>query len=120
MHDVAYYLERGFDIEVAEYYASGRKRIVSVTPNDDYTLTLCFDNGEERVYDMKPSISDGNVFEPLKDYGVFSRVYLDDSACVSWDIDPEIDSNVVWSNKLDLCSDSCYIYSIPVGGAVNA
>ncbi|MBQ2964746.1 MAG: DUF2442 domain-containing protein [Clostridia bacterium] len=113
MHDIAYYLARGFDKEVAEYYVSGRKRIVSVVPNHDFTLTLHFDNGEERIYDMKPFISDDTVFKPLKDYEVFSRVYLDDSACVSWDINPEIDSNIVWSNKLDLCPDSCYIYSIP-------
>lgn len=113
MHDIAYYLARGFEKEVAEYYASGRRRIISVIPHTDFTLTLFFDNGEKRIYDMKPSISDGTVFEPLKDYGVFSRAYLDDSACVSWDINPEVDSNIVWSNKLDLCPDSCYIYSTP-------
>ncbi len=113
MHDTAYYLAKGFDKEVAEYFASGRKRITSAIPNTDFTLTLFFDNDEKRIYDMKPFISDGTVFEPLKDYSVFSRVYLDDSACVSWDIDPNIDSSIVWSNKLDLCPDSCYIYSTP-------
>ena len=113
MHDTAYYLARGFDKEVAEYYASGRKKIISAVPNTDFTLTLFFDNGEKRIYDMKPSISEGNVFEPLKDYKIFSRVYLDEASCVSWDIDPEIDSNIVWNNKLDLCPDSCYIYSTP-------
>lgn len=41
-------------------------------------------------------------------------VYLDDCNCVSWDINPDIDSNVIWNNKVDLCSDSCYIDSIPV------
>jgi len=30
---------------------------------------------------------------------------------MSWDADPNVDSSVVWNNHLDLCSDSCYIYS---------
>ena len=86
---VAYYLSKGFDQAAAEYYAAGRRRIVSVEPNDDFTLTIGFDNGERRVLDM------------------------------SWDIDPSVDSEKVWSNKVDLCPDSCYIDSIPVRGVAN-
>lgn len=37
-----------------------------------------------------------------------------------WDVDPAVDSSKVWSNKVDLCPDSCYIDSIPIGGATNA
>lgn len=114
MHDVAYYIEKGFDIKSAEYFASGRKKIVSVVPKKDFTLMLQFDNGELRSYDMKPFLSDGTVFEPLKNYKLFSRAYLDSSSCVSWDIDENINSSVVWNNKIDLCSDSCYINSTPV------
>ena len=44
----------------------------------------------------------------------FRRVYLDESGSVSWDIDPNVDSNVVWNNKVDLCPDGCYIDSVPV------
>ena len=42
------YLARGFSRPYAEYFASGRKRITAVKANDDYTLTLTFDDGEKR------------------------------------------------------------------------
>lgn len=49
-----YYLSKGFDLPTAKYYANGRRKIVSVTPNGDFTLTLSFDNGERRLLDVKP------------------------------------------------------------------
>lgn len=42
----------------------------------------------------------------------FRRVYVDKQHCICWDINPDIDSDKVWSNKVDLCPDSCYIDSI--------
>ncbi len=110
---VEYYLSKGFDPQAAAYYAGGRRRIVSVTPNDDFTLTLRFDNGETRLFDMRPLLKKGTVFEPFIDLAAFRRVYLDDQNCVSWDIDPNVDSNIVWNNKVDLCPDSCYLHSTP-------
>ena len=111
---VEYYLSKGFDRKKAEYYASGRHKIVSVAPDDDFTLVLTFDNGEKRRYDMKPSIEDGTVFKTLMDESVFRRVYLDEYGAVSWNIDPSVDSRKVWNNKIDLCPDSSYIDSAPL------
>ena len=111
--DVDYYLSKGCDRATAEYYAAGRKKIISVTANSDFTLLLGFEGGERRILDCKPFL-DGEVFKPFKDFENFKRVYLDDTNCVAWDIDPDIDSNVVWNNKVDLCPDSCYIDSIPI------
>lgn len=111
---VAYYLSKGFDRQAAIYFAGGRKRITAVLPNDDFTLTLSFDNGEKRLYDARPLLSKGTVFEPLSDIEVFRRVYLDEQHCIAWDIDPTVDSREVWSNKLDLCPDSCYLDSTPI------
>jgi hypothetical protein len=111
---VAVYLQKGMDQPTAEYYASGRKKIVSVAPSYDYTLLLRFDNGETRRYDCKPLFGAGSAFEAFRDPDAFNRVYLDDCHCVSWDIDPNIDSEIVWNNKVDLCPDSCYIDSQPV------
>ena len=105
------YLSRGFDRKTAEYFASGRKRITSVTANDDFSLRLCFDNGEVRLLDCEPLLEVGTVFAPFRELSNFKRVYLDEFNCVSWDIDPNVDSNEVWSNKVDLCPDSCYIQS---------
>ena len=111
---VEYYLSKGFDQAAAEYFASGRKRIVAVTANPDFTLLLRFDNNEERIYDVKPLLKPKTVFETFMDFERFKHVYLDETNCVCWDIDPNVDSNIVWNNKVDLCPDSCYIDSVPV------
>ena len=111
---VEYYLSKGFDRRMAEYFSSGRKRIVSVKPNEDYKLFISFDNNETRVFDMKPLIQSGTIFEKIADLKDFNRVYVDDTNCIAWDIDPTIDSNVVWNNKIDLCPDSCYVDSVPM------
>lgn len=97
------YLDKGLDRRTAEYFASGRKRIISVVANDDFSLNLKFDNGEVRVLDCKPMLEIGTVFAPFRELTNFKRVYLDDCCCVSWDIDPNVDSNEVWENKVDLC-----------------
>lgn len=111
---VEYYLSKGFDQKTAEYFANGKKRILSVVPNDDFTLTLSFDNGEKRLFDVRPLLRKGTVFEPFSDMENFRRVYVDEQHTVSWDIDPNIDSRVVWNNKVDLCPDTCYIESRPI------
>lgn len=117
--DVDYYISKGFDRKMAEYFAAGRKTIIGVVPNDDFTLTIMFDNGETRLYDVAPLLKKGTVFEPFTKIENFQRVYIDESHCIAWDIDPNIDSNKVWSNKVDLCPDTCYVYSVPVEDKTN-
>lgn len=111
---VEYYLSLGYDQKMAEYFSSGRRKITNVVPNDNYTLTLTFDNGEQRIYDAKPHLKADTVFASFRDLEDFRRVYLDECHCVSWDIDPTVDSNTVWSNKVDLSPDNCYVDSVPV------
>ena len=108
------YLEMGLDRKMAEYYASGRKKVTAVSPRPDFTLLLTFNNGEQRILDMKPALETGGVFTIFRKYENFQRVYLDDCGDVSWDIDPNIDSNVVWNNKVDICPDGCYVDSVPL------
>lgn len=116
---IAYYLSKGYDQKMAEYFVAGRKRITQVVPRDDFTLILTFDNGEIRLYDTKPLLQAGTVFEPFQEWDNFRRVYLDENHCVSWDIDPKIDSRRVWSNKVDLCPDSCYVDSRPLKDSIS-
>lgn len=118
--NVEFYLSKGFDRRTAEYFAGGRKKITGVAPNSDFTLTISFGNDEKRNHDMRPLLKKGTVFEPLAKRENFFRVYVDDNHCVAWDIDPDIDSNKVWSNKVDLCPDACYIDSIPAGSGPDA
>lgn len=109
-----YYLSKGFDPQHAAYFANGRKQIMKVVPEKNFTLLLTFNNCETRRLDMRPLLQAGTVFAPFRDWRNFSRVYLDENHCVSWDIDPNINSSLVWSNKVDLCPDSCYIDSVAV------
>lgn len=117
---IEYYLAQGFDRKMAEYFASGRKKIMQAVPNPDYTLTLTFDNGERRLLDMNQTIQEGTVFAFLRDMHNFNRVYVDSTHCVAWDIDPAVDSEVVWSNKVDLCPDTCYVDSVPLDEVTSA
>lgn len=114
---IDYYRSKGFDEKTAAYFASDKKRIISVSPNSDFTLIIGFDNGEKRLYDVRPLLKEGTVFEAFLDIENFKRVYVDEQNCIAWDIDPTVDSNVVWNNKVDLCPDGCYMDSKPLGGA---
>lgn len=108
---VEFYLSKGFDSKMAAYFATGRKKILSVVPNEDFTLTITFENAEKRIFDTKPYIQRNTVFGQLSDFEIFKRVYIDDSNNVCWDKNPEIDSEIEWNNKIDLSGDVCYVES---------
>ena len=40
-----------------------------------------------------------------------NRVFVDDGGNLAWDIDPTVDSSVVWNNRIDFCRDACYLNS---------
>ena len=111
---IEYYISKGFDSKMAAYFAAGRKKLVSVIPNSDFTLLLTFNNDEKRLFDMKPYLTKNSVFEQFQNYDDFKRVYIDDSNCICWDKDKNIDSETCWNNKVDLSSDVCYVDSVPV------
>ena len=114
MRTVDEYLKMGIPLPYAKYYASGTKRIVSAFPNDDFTVTILFNNGEKRKLDIKPIINEGGVFNHIKAPEAFKRLYVDDTYTICWDIDPNIDSNVVYENKIDLAPEFCYVESVPI------
>jgi hypothetical protein len=75
--------------------------VKAVKPLKDYRLFLTFENGEERVLDVRPYLSKG-VFAELKEPGRFNAVRL------SFD-------TVEWPNGADLCPEVLYEESIAVG-----
>ena len=91
---------------VQAYLQNGRRRLVRVQANDDYTLLLEYDNGEKRLYDVKPL---EGVFAALEPKTVFRRVYIDDCGCVAWDRDSASDGGILCDNRITLCPDSCYL-----------
>ncbi|MBR1821654.1 MAG: DUF2442 domain-containing protein [Clostridia bacterium] len=48
-------------------------KAIEVKPLPDYKLKVCFDNGEERVFDVKPYIK-GEWFSEFLDLEVFNAV----------------------------------------------
>jgi len=77
-----------------------RPEAIEVIPNDDYTLTITFDNGEIRVFDMRPYLEEG-IFTELKSIEYFKRAKI-------------ADMTVSWNNKQDICPDILYEDSIPI------
>ncbi len=72
-------------------------RVKCVTPNPDYTLTLVFENEEEKVFDVKPYLNSG-VFKELRDRRLFNSVktFL---------------GSIQWMNGQDFCPDTLYMES---------
>ena len=108
---VEYYLSKGFDAKAAAYFAKGRRKPVSVIPQESLQLLITFDNAEKRLFNMEPFVKDGTVYSILKNKSVFDRCYIDSNNSICWDKDPDIDSEKVWSNKIDLSADTCYLES---------
>ncbi len=72
-------------------------RIKEVFPNPDFTTFLKFDNGEEKIFDVKPYLNKG-IFRELKDISLFNS------------IKPFLGS-VQWKNGQDFCPDTLYLES---------
>ena len=66
--------------------------VSNVTPLSNYQLELTFENGEMRLFDVKPYLDTG-LFRTLKNEDYFKRVRVSFDA-IEWpngvDIDPEI------------------------------
>lgn len=72
-------------------------RVKEVYPIEDYELRLIFNNGEERIFDVKPYLETG-VFRELKRPELFNSVR------------PFLGS-IIWDDDIDLCPDTLYIES---------
>ena len=73
-------------------------RVKKVSPNPDYTICLTFDNGENKIFDVKPYIDKG-IFKELKELKVFNSVK------------PMLGS-IQWQGGQDFCPDTLYLESI--------
>ena len=66
-----------------------------VTPTEDFTLAIAFDNGEEGTLDMKPYLDFG-VFKSLKDHTLFKRVRVAFDT-IEWDRGVDLDPEFVYA-----------------------
>ncbi len=68
--------------------------VVDVKPLENYNLLLKFENGEERIFDVKPYLEIGK-FQELKNTKLFQTVKI------SFD-------TIAWENGLDLDPELLY------------
>ncbi len=75
-----------------------RPKAINVIPLDDYILKITFDNGEVKLYDVKPLIK-GKWFGELEDKQYFKTVHI-------------AGLSVEWENGQDICPDDLYYSSV--------
>lgn len=71
--------------------------VKSAQPRDDYCLLLTFENGEKRVFDLKPYF-DKPVFAGLKNSALFKTARV-------------VSGSVEWHGEIDLSYDTLYLES---------
>jgi hypothetical protein len=59
--------------------------IVQVVPNENYTVTVHFEDGKIVLYDVLPLL-EKDIFEPLKDLEVFMSTCTILNDTLAWDI----------------------------------
>ena len=72
--------------------------VKKVMPLSDYQLGLTFENGENKIFDVKPYLNLG-IFQELKDLSIFNTVR------VSFD-------SVEWENQADIDPETLYDDSV--------
>ena len=75
-------------------------KAIEVAPLADYRLKVRFDNGEERVFDVKPYIK-GEWFSELLDLNVFNAVRIEGLS-------------VAWPDGQDIAPDCLYVNAVSV------
>lgn len=82
-------------------------KVINVKTNDDYTMDLIFSDGSNKKYDCN-DIKEKGQFKIIKDITKFHKAIIDDLGGIGWDIDDNIDSDIVWNNRIDICKDVLY------------
>ena len=74
--------------------------VKSVRPQENYCLLLTFENGEKRIFDLKPYLDKG-VFTRLKNAALFKTARV-------------VSGSVEWHGEIDLSYDTLYLASAHV------
>ncbi|MCY3871868.1 MAG: DUF2442 domain-containing protein [Gemmatimonadetes bacterium] len=80
--------------------------VKQVRPLENYQLEVIFENGERRIFDVKPYLKRG-VFVRLQNHAVFQAVR-------------GVAGSVEWPDELDLSYDTLYLESQPTAIAPEA
>lgn len=74
--------------------------VVAVRTKSNFVLELEFENGERRIFDMKPYLRK-KPFQVLKAPGMFSCAFVDYGT-------------VVWPGNIDIAPETLYDASVPL------
>jgi len=61
-------------------------KVLQVMPTDDYGVYAYFNDGSVRLFNVRPLIKPGTVFEPLQDINLFSSKLTVINGTVAWDM----------------------------------
>jgi hypothetical protein len=78
--------------------------VKSVEPKDNYSLLLTFENGEKRIFDLRPYLNMG-VFKRLQNIALFKTARV-------------VSGSVEWQGEIDLSYDTLYLESKSVRAKV--
>ena len=73
--------------------------VKTIAPQNDFMLDIIFENGERRVFDLKPYLLKG-VFTRLQNPALFRAARV-------------VAGSVEWPGELDLSYDTLYLGSLP-------
>ena len=74
-------------------------KVNGIRPMEDHKLWVRFNNGETRIFDIKPFLTQP-AFRPLTDPGVFRQVYIDFGIPVWNDGDIDIAPEMLYENSM--------------------
>jgi hypothetical protein len=72
-------------------------RLIEVTPLDDFSLKIKFEDGLEGKYDLRLSIQQGGVFSALSNFSFFKQVSIGGNG-----------SYIYWPDEIDIDGRSIY------------
>lgn len=83
-------------------------RVKSVTPLQDYVLSIQFEDGVQKEYDVKPLLSKWDAFKALVDVkGLFEQARVDFGGY-----------GIIWNDYIDLSCDELYNNGVEIVGGV--
>ena len=81
-----------------------RPNIFQVTPLDDFTVIVYFDDGKAKLFDAKKLIEKGGIFSPLGELTFFKERCVILNHTLAWDLTGDFDP----TECIDVCPDTLY------------
>ena len=81
-------------------------KVQTVHPLPDYSISVVFENGVTKKYDVKPLFDKWQAFNSLKNiYGFFEQVKVDTGGYgIVWNDEIDLSCNELWNNGTEITS----------------